>query len=171
MNRQEKEYFVNDFHSKIENAKVLLISHYKGLSVSDISDLRKTVKDNKASFKVTKNSLVKIALKDTCYQSLEKHFHGPVAVTYSDDPASCAKAVFDFAKNNENLKIIGGAIGNKELSVDEIKTLASLPSLDELRAKIVGLISSPLSNIVRIISEPQSSLTRLINNKPEENNK
>ena len=93
MNRQEKEYFVNDFHSKIENAKVLLISHYKGLSVSDISDLRKTVKDYKANFKVTKNSLVKIAIKDTCYQGLEKHFHGPVAVTYSDDPASCAKAL------------------------------------------------------------------------------
>ena len=81
-----------------------------------------------------------------------------------------AKAIFDFSKNNENLKIVGGAIGNKELSVDEIKTLASLPSLDELRAKIVGLISSPLSNIVRIISEPQSSLTRLINKNPEQNN-
>ncbi len=170
MNRQEKEFFVNDFHSKIENAKVLLISHYKGLSVSDISDLRKSVKENKAIFKVTKNSLVKIAIKDTCYEALEKYFNGPVAVTYSDDPASCAKAVFDFSKNNENLKIVGGAIGNKELSVDEIKTLASLPSLDELRAKIVGLISSPLSNIVRIISEPQSSLTRLINKKPEQNN-
>lgn len=170
MNRQEKEHFVNDFHSKIESAKVLLISHYKGLSVSEISNLRKSVKESKAIFKVTKNSLVKIAIKDTCYENLEKHFNGPIAVTYSDDPVSCAKAIFDFSKDNENLKIVGGAIGEKELSVDEIKILANLPSLDELRAKILGLISSPLSNIVRIISEPQSSLTRLINKKSEQNN-
>lgn len=169
MNRQEKEQFVSDFHSKLESAKVLLISHYKGLNVVDISNLRKSAKDQNATFKVTKNSLARIAIKDTSYENLTKHFYGPVAVTYSEDPASCAKAIFDFSKQNKNLKIIGGAIGQKELSVDEIKTLASLPSLEELRAKIVGLISSPLSNIIRLIEGPSSSLARIIKKKPKTN--
>ena len=145
MNRQEKEQFVSDFHSKLESAKVLLISHYKGLNVVDISNLRKSAKDQNATFKVTKNSLARIAIKDTSYENL------------------------DFSKQNKNLKIIGGAIGQKELSVDEIKTLASLPSLEELRAKIVGLISSPLSNIIRLIEGPSSSLARIIKKKPKTN--
>ncbi len=167
MDRQQKKQFVNEFHASIENAKVLLISHYKGLSVSEISSLRNSVKQCNASFKVTKNNLVKIAIKDTCYENLEKYLVGPVALSFSNDPASCAKAIFDFSKTNEKLKIIGGAIGQKELSVDEIKVLANLPSLDELRAQIVGLISSPLTNLTRIVSEPSLSLVRLIKKKEE----
>ena len=127
------------------------------------------VKHEKATFKVTKNSLAKIAIKDTYYKSLSKFFNGPTAVTFSDDPASAAKVIFNFAKENENLKIIGGAIEDKELSIDEIKTLASLPSLDELRGKIVGLISSPLRNIATILNQPASSITRIINKKNKDN--
>lgn len=169
MNRIEKQNFVENFRGSLSETKVLLVSHYKGLSVSEISELRNKTKHEKATFKVTKNSLAKIAIKDTCYKNLSRFFNGPTAVTFSDDPASAAKVIFNFAKENENLKIIGGAIEDKELSIDEIKTLASLPSLDELRGKIVGLISSPLRNIATILNQPASSITRIINKKNKDN--
>ena len=169
MNRIEKQNFVENFRGSLSETKVLLVSHYKGLSVSEISELRNKTKHEKATFKVTKNSLAKIAIKDTCYKNLSRFFNGPTAVTFSDYPASAAKVIFNFAKENENLKIIGGAIEDKELSIDEIKTLASLPSLDELRGKIVGLISSPLRNIATILNQPASSITRIINKKNKDN--
>lgn len=169
MNRLDKQNFVENFRGSLSETKVLLISHYKGLSVSEISELRNKVKHEKATFKVTKNSLAKIAIKDTCYKSLDKFFNGPTAVTYSDDPASAAKVMFNFSKENENLKIIGGAIEDKELSFEEIKTLAGLPSIDELRGKIVGLVCSPLRNIATILNQPASSITRIINKKHKDN--
>ena len=167
MNKTEKHEFVEKFHGSLDKAKVVLISHYKGLSVSEISLLREKIKENKAFFKVTKNSLAKRALKDTNYENLEKFFVGPTAVTYSDDPASAAKTIFNFSKDNEKLKIIAGAIGEKELSIEEIKVLANLPSIEEIHAKIVGLISSPLSNIVSILNQPSISTIRLLKAKFE----
>ena len=165
MNRAEKKEFVNNFNVSISSAKILLISHYKGLTVSEISELRRLIKEQNANFKVTKNTLAKLALKDTCYEKLDKFFSGPTAVTYSDDPATAAKAVFNFSKENKSLEILGGAIGDKELTVDEIKTLASLPSIDELRAKIVGVISSPLRSIVSLLNQPSRSIVTLLSKK------
>ena len=165
MNRAEKKEFVENFHVSISSAKVLLVTHYKGLSVSEISELRRSVKEQSANFRVTKNTLAKRALKDTCYKNLEKFFSGPTAVTYSNDPASAAKAVFNFSKDNENLKIIGGAIGDKELTIDEIKTLANLPSLQELRAQLVGIVSSPLRNIVTLLNKPSQSIATIMSKK------
>ena len=165
MNKTEKHEFVEKFHSSLEKAKVVLISHYKGLSVAEVSLLRDKIKENKAFFRVTKNSLAKRALKDTDYQNLEKFFVGPTAVTYSDDPASAAKTIFNFSKDNDNLKIIAGAIGEKELSIEEIKVLANLPSIDDLHAKIVGLIASPLSNVVSLLNQPSISILRLLEAK------
>ncbi|MBK92970.1 MAG: 50S ribosomal protein L10 [Rickettsiales bacterium] len=165
LNRAEKKEFVNNFNVSIGSAKILLISHYKGLTVSEISELRRLVKEQNANFKVTKNTLAKLALKDTCYEKLDKFFSGPTAVTYSDDPASAAKAVFNFSKENQSLEILGGAIGDKELTVDEIKTLADLPSIDELRAKIVGVISSPLRSIVSLLNQPSRSIVTLLSKK------
>ena len=165
LNRAEKKEFVENFQVSLNNAKVLLVTHYKGLSVSEISELRRSVIEQSANFKVTKNTLAKRALKDTCYENLDKFFSGPTAVTYSDDPASAAKAVFNFSKENENLKIIGGAIGNKELTIDEIKTLANLPGLQELRAQIVGIILSPLRNIATLLNKPSQSIATIISKK------
>ncbi len=165
MNRAKKKEFVENFQVSISNAKVILISHYKGLSVSEISQLRKSIKEQSANFRVTKNTLAKMAIKNTRYKDLDKFFSGPTAVTYSDDPASAAKAVFNFSKENENLKIIGGAIEDKELTVEEIKTLASLPNLETLRATIVGVISAPLRNIASIVNKPAQSITTLISKK------
>lgn len=165
MNRAEKKEFVENFQVSISSAKVLLVTHYKGLSVSEISELRRSVKEQSANFRVTKNTLAKRALKNTCYKNLEKFFSGPTAVTYSNDPASAAKAVFNFSKDNENLKIIGGAIGDKELTIDEIKTLANLPSLHELRAQLVGIVSSPLRNIVTLLNKPSQSIATIMSKK------
>ena len=168
MNRLEKHEFVNSFNDSISKAKFMLISHYKGLTVQEISSLRKKIKEENAFFKVTKNSLAKRAIKNTNYESLDHFFVGPTAITYSDDPVSAAKVIVNFSKDNENLKIIAGAMDDKELSIEEIKKLASLPSMDTLRTKIVSLISSPLSNIVSVINQPPLGIARLINSKPKE---
>ena len=167
MNRTEKQEFVTNFKSVLSNSNFVLVTHYKGLTVSEISSLRGKFKENNANFKVTKNSLAKRAVENTDYNNLQQFFAGPTAIAYSDDPVSTAKVVYDFSKENDNLKIIAAAMGSKELNIDDVKKLASLPSMENIRAKIVSLISSPLSNIVSIVSEPSSKLVRLLNAKNE----
>lgn len=167
MNRTEKQEFVTNFKSVLSNSNFVLVTHYKGLTVSEISSLREKFKENNANFKVTKNSLAKRAVENTDYNNLQQFFSGPTAIAYSDDPVSTAKVVYDFSKENDNLKIIAAAMGSKELNIDDVKKLASLPSMENIRAKIVSLISSPLSNIVSIVSEPSSKLVRLLNAKNE----
>lgn len=165
MNRTEKTNFVSDFNALLSKTNFVLITQYKGLSVEEISLLRKQIKEKNASFRVTKNSLAKRAIKNTNFEILDQFFVGPTAVAYSEDPVSTAKVVFDFSKENENLKIIAGVMDKKELNVDEIKKLASLPSMEIIRTKILGLISSPLSNTLTILNEPSSKIVRLINSK------
>ena len=116
-------------------------------------------------FKVSKNTLTKRAIKDTSFEVLEKFFVGPTSVAYSNDPVSTSKAIVDFAKDNENLKVLGGAMDGKEISLNEIKQLASLPSMEALRAKILGLLSSMQRSIVSTLQANQSNLIRVINNK------
>lgn len=163
MNRTQKQDFVTNFNAELNKINFVVITHYKGLTVSDISSLREKIKESNSCFKVTKNSLAKRAVENTDYKNLQQFFIGPTAVAYSDDPVSTAKIIYNFSKENENLKIIAGAMGNKELGVDDIKKLASLPSMEAIRAKIVGLINSPLKNIVSILSEPPSKLVRILN--------
>ena len=167
MNRAEKVNFVSEFSNLLSNTNFVLVTQYKGLSVEEISSLRKQAREKNTSFKVTKNSLAKRALKNTNYEKLEQLFIGPTAVAFSEDPVSAAKVLYDFSKDNEKLKIIGGAMGSKELDIDEIKKLASLPSMETIRANLVGLISSPLSNIVSLLNEPSSKIVRLINSKQQ----
>tara|TARA_B100000989_G_scaffold239327_1_gene186219 strand:+ start:2020 stop:2529 length:510 start_codon:yes stop_codon:yes gene_type:complete len=167
MNRAEKVNFVSEFSNLLSNTNFVLVTQYKGLSVEEISSLRKQAREKNTSFKVTKNSLAKRALKNTNYEKLEQLFIGPTAVAFSEDPVSAAKVLYDFSKDNEKLKIIGGAMGTKELDIDEIKKLASLPSMETIRANLVGLISSPLSNIVSLLNEPSSKIVRLINSKQQ----
>ena len=165
MNRTEKNEFVTSFNSTLKDVNFLLVAHYKGLTVSEITELREKVKTNNATFKVTKNSLIKRAIKNTDYEKLDNFFVGPTSVTYSKDPVSAAKAVFDFSKENEKLKIIAASMGDKELSVDDIEKLAALPSMDELKAKILGLLTSPMRNIASIFNESVSGIVRVINAK------
>ena len=135
MQRAEKQDFVKHFNTALKEKEFLLVAHYKGLTVSEISSLRKKVKSSNSIFKVAKNTLAKRAIKDTNFENLDKLFVGPTSVAYSDDPVSTSKVIVDFAKENENLKILGASMSGKELSLNEIKHLASLPSMETLRAK------------------------------------
>ncbi|MFL2675644.1 MAG: 50S ribosomal protein L10 [Alphaproteobacteria bacterium] len=163
MQRSEKHEFVKDFNGVLKNTEFLMVAHYKGLTVSEISDLRIQIKASNSNFKVSKNTLTRRAIKDTNFEVLEKLFVGPTSLAYSDDPVTTSKVMVDFAKDNENLKILGGAMGDKELSVDEIKKLASLPSMDSLRAQLLGLLTSVQRNTVLALQGNQSGIVRLLN--------
>ena len=165
MQRAEKQDFVKNFNIALKEKEFLLVAHYKGLTVSEISSLRKKVKSSNSIFKVAKNTLAKRAIKDTNFENLDKLFTGPTSVAYSNDPVSTSKAIVDFAKENENLKILGASMSGKELSLNEIKHLASLPSMETLRAKIVGLLSATQRGIVTTLQANQSNLLRVVNNK------
>ena len=142
MQKAEKQEFVKNFNETLKEKEFLVVTHYKGLTVSEISSLRQKIKSANSIFKVSKNTLTKRALKDTSFEVLDKLFVGPTSIAYSDDPVSTSKVIIDFAKENENLKILGGAMSGKELNIDEIKKLASLPSMENLRAQIIGLLSA-----------------------------
>ena len=163
MNRKQKEKVVEELSQIFSDSGVVIVAHYSGLTVSEISNLRVQIKAANSNFKVTKNTLTKRAIKDTNFEILDKLFVGPTSLAYSDDAVSTSKVMVEFAKNNENLKILGGVMGQKELSVDEIKQLASLPSMDSLRAKIIGLLCAPQRNIVLALQGTQSNILRLIN--------
>ncbi len=168
MQRAEKHEFVKEFNSALKDSEFLLVADYKGLNVTEISNLRKEIKSNSDSnFRVAKNTLAKRAIKDTNFNVIEKLFVGPTSVAYSNDPVSTSKVVVRFAKENENFKILGGVMGDKELSIEDIKNLASLPSMQEIRAKIVGLLVATQTNIVSILQTNQSNLIRVINKKNE----
>ena len=163
MQRADKHEFVKDLNAVLKKTDFLLVAHYKGLTVSEISNLRVQIRAANSNFKVTKNTLTKRAIKDTNFEILEKLFVGPTSLAYSDDPVSTSKVMVEFAKDNENLKILGGAVGDKELSIEEIKQLASLPSMDSLRAKIIGLLCAPQRKIVLALQGTQSNVLRLLN--------
>ncbi len=165
MQKAEKQEFVKNFNETLKEKEFLLVAHYKGLTVSEISSLRQKIKSANSIFKVAKNTLAKRALKNTDFEVLDKFFVGPTSIAYSDDPVSTSKVMMDFAKENENLKILGGAMSGKELNIDEIKNLASLPSMDALRAKIVGLLLASQRSLVSIFQANQSNLIRLVTNK------
>ena len=150
MNRDEKKQLLDELHDLVEGSEVVVIAHYKGLTVSEVSELRKAVREAGAGFKVTKNRITKLALKGTKYEGLTDLFKGPTAIAYSADPIAPCKACVNFAKDNEKLVILGGAMGSNALNLDEIKRLASIPSMDELRAKLIGLLQAPASKLARV---------------------
>ncbi len=165
MQKAEKQEFVKNFNETLKEKEFLVVAHYKGLTVSEISSLRQKIKSANSIFKVAKNTLAKRALKNTDFEVLDKFFVGPTSIAFSDDPVSTSKVMMDFAKENENLKILGGAMSGKELNIDEIKNLASLPSMDALRAKIVGLLLASQRSLASTLQANQSNLIRLVTNK------
>ncbi len=166
MQKARKQEFVEKFSSALKQSEFLLVADYKGLNVSEISSLRNEIKSNTDSnFRVAKNTLAKRAIKDTNFKIVEKLFVGPTSVAYSNDPVTTSKVAVKFAKENENFKILGGVMGDKELSIDDIKSLALLPSMEEIRAKIVGLLVSTQTNIVSILTANQSNIVRVLKKK------
>jgi large subunit ribosomal protein L10 len=162
MNRTEKKELIEDVHAKLKVATTLVVTEYRGLTVAEMSDLRRKMRMAGAGFKVSKNRLVKLAAKDTAFEPVVDLFKGPTAVAYSSDPVAAAKGVVEFAKNNEKLIIIGGMYGEQRLDKKAIEALAKLPSLDELRAKIVGMLKTPATRIACVLQAPGSQVARVI---------
>ena len=158
MDRSQKEKAVEDFKKIFDEAEAIIVAQYKGLNSEKIDELRSKTRDSNVSFKVTKNRLIKIALTGGVYENISDLFTGPTAIAYSKDVVAAAKVTSEFSKGNENLVIIGGALKEKVLDLDGIKHLASLPSLPELQAKIIGLISAPARQIATVVAAPATQL-------------
>jgi large subunit ribosomal protein L10 len=167
--RSEKKTFVSELEKIYQDANSVIITHYHGLTVSQITNLRKTLRENGASFKIVKNTLSKIAATNVKLAYDPEVFSGPTAIAYSKDPVAAAKGVVEFAKANDNLKVIGGIVNDKILNVGEVQQLAKLPSLDQLRGKIVGILQAPAANLVRIVQAPAGSLARVVQAYSEKN--
>ena len=162
MDRAQKKEAVAELKQTFNESSVVVVTRNLGLSVAQSTALRNKMRDAGARYKVAKNRLALIALEGTRYQPISDLLTGPIALATSDDPVAAAKAVVDFAKTNDRLEIVGGAMGETILDVNGVKALAELPSLDELRAKIVGLIQAPATKIARTINEPGAQLARVI---------
>ena len=165
MNRKEKEYLVESLHKTFQESSSIIVTHISGLTVAETTELRSTMRKANCKFKVTKNRIVKLALKETKYEHLENLFTGPTAIGSSDDIMAPAKVLVKFSNASEKMQIIGGGLSSKSLSVDEIKELASLPSLDEIRSKLLGLLTATASKVIRTINEPPSRVARLMSMK------
>ena len=161
MDRNEKADLVAELKQVFGETSVVVVTRNLGLSVAQSTDLRLRMRDAGAQFKVAKNRLALIALDGTRYQPIGELLKGPTALATSIDPVAAAKVAVDFAKTNDKLEIVGGAMGDTVLDVDGIKALAALPSLDELRGTIIGLIQAPASKIARTVAEPGAQLARI----------
>ena len=150
MNREEKTQLLAELNELFNTAETIVVSHYKGLTVEEVSELRNNIRKAGAGFRVTKNRITRLALKGTKFEALADLFVGPPAIAFANDPISACKACVEFAKTNEKLLVIGGGMGTGVLSVDDIKRLASIPSMDELRAKIIGLLQAPGAQLARV---------------------
>ncbi len=162
MDRAEKESMVASLHQTFEDVSIVVVTHYSGLTVAEMGELRDQMREAGAVFKVTKNRLTRRALEGTKYQSLEEMFTGPTAIAYSEDPVAAAKAAVNFSKTNNKLIVLGGALGDEQLDVNAVKSLASLPSLEELRAKVVGMISTPATRIAVVLQAPAGQVARVL---------
>ena len=167
MNRSEKKEFVQKLKEEIDTSSSVIVTHYSGLSVDESEQLRSEMRSNGAKFKVTKNRLTKLALEQTKFKNISDLFSGPTAIAYSDDPVAPAKVAVSFEKKLENFKIIRGGYDGEKIDLEKINFLATLPSMDELRGKIVGLISAPAQKIASIVKEPAGKIVRLVSSKSE----
>lgn len=161
MNRTEKANLVSEINGDVQGVETLVIAHYKGLTVKEVTELRRAMRAQGGVMKVAKNKLVKIALKGTKFEALSDLFKGPTAIFYSADAVAPAKIVADFANDNDKLVIVGGALGDKVLDVEGVKQLAKLPSLNELRAKLIGVISAPATKLATVLQTPAGQLARV----------
>ena len=162
MNRKQKKELVESLHKTFLNSQSIIVTHMNGLTVSETTNLRSNMRNANCKFKVTKNKIVKLALKNTKFEYLDGLFTGPTAIGSSEDAIAPAKILVNFTKETEKIKIIGGGVDTKSLSVDEINNLASLPSLDEVRSKLLGLLMASSTKLVRTIKEPPSRIARIM---------
>ena len=162
MDRAQKNDLVTELNASLTGVGVVIVARNLGMTVSQSTDLRTRMRAAGASFKVTKNNLAKLAIQGTPYAPIGSMLTGPTGFATSADPVAAAKVAVDFAKTNDKFEIVGGAMGDTLLDVNGVKALATLPSLDELRAKILGLVNAPATKLVQIVQAPAAQLARVL---------
>lgn len=162
MDRSQKEKLVATLHAALSDTVCFVITHQSGLTVAEVTGLRRQMRDAGASFKVTKNRLARLALAGTKFERLSPLFTGPTAIAYSRDPVAAAKIAVEFANKNDKLTIVGGALGSQQLDAAGIKALATMPSLDELRGRLLGMLQTPATRIAGVLQAPGGQLARVL---------
>lgn len=165
MNKEQKTTYVNDLKSVIAAHEGILVYHYEGITVKDLEKLRTQMRENGGALQITKNRITKIALKGSKAEKLENLFKGPTAIAYSKDAVSLSKTLVNFSKTNEKLKILGGLMDEKVLEPSDVALIATLPTLNEARAKIVGILATPAKKIVSILLAPSLKIVNLLHAK------
>ena len=162
VDRNQKAELVASLKDRFVAAGLVVVAHNNGLTVEEITALRQKVRSAGAGFKVTKNRLTRLALAGTKFEPISNLFTGPTTIAYSSDPVAAAKVVVDFAKSNEKLVILGAGLGSNVLNAEGVKALATLPSLDELRGKILGMLQTPATRIAGVLQAPGGQIARVI---------
>ena len=165
MNKEQKQNYIKEMTAQFENSEAVLVTHYQGLTVNQLDDLRAKMREHGIIFRITKNRITKLALEKTKCKDLSNLFTGPTAVAFSEDAITSAKILTKFAKKNSNLKIIGGLMEEEPLSVEEVEKIATLPTLDEARAKIAAILTAPPKKIMSILLAPGSKIAILAHAK------
>ena len=161
MNKEQKKQYINDMSIQFDKSEAVIVTHYQGLTVSQLDALRKQMREHGIKFKITNNRITKLALKKTKCKDLSDLFSGPTAVAMSENAITSAKILTKFSKENQSLKILGGIMGSDVLDLAGVQNVATLPSLDEARAKIVGILRSPAQKIASILLAPASKIAIL----------
>ncbi len=161
MDRTEKREFVSTLASVFAETSMVVVTQNKGLTVSEVSDLRRKMRDGGSTFKVAKNRLAMLALEGTPFDGIKPMLKGPTALAWSRDPVAVAKTAVDFAKTNEKFVVIGGALGTRMLDAAGVRALADLPSLDALRGRLVGMLQTPATRIASVLQAPAGQLARV----------
>ena len=162
MNKEQKKTYISEMENKFQNNEAVLVTHYQGLTMTQLDELRSQMREHGIQFKITKNRITKLALEKTKCKDLVNLFTGPTAVAFSNDAIISARILSKFAKDNKNLKLLGGIMGEDVMDQEGVQKVANLPTLDEARAKIVGILATPASKFVSILlarSEKTSNLT------------
>ena len=168
MNKEKKQIYINEMKNQFDKSEAVIVAHYQGLTVSQLDDLRSQMREHGIQFKITKNRITKLALEKTRCKDLSDLFKGPTAVALSSDAITSAKILTNFSKENSNLKILGGIMGEDILDVAGVQNVATLPSLEEARAKIVGILRSPAQKIASILLAPASKIAILAHKKSKQ---
>lgn len=161
MDRTQKQEFVATLHQALAATSIVVVTQNTGLSVAEATELRRRMRAADVTFKVAKNRLAHLALEGTQFGALKPMLKGPTALAWSKDPVAAAKATVDFARTNEKLVLVGGALGTQALDAQAVRALAELPSLDELRARIVGMIATPATRVAGVLQASAGQLARV----------
>ncbi len=161
MNKEQKNNYINEMQSKFQDNKSILVTHYQGLTMSQLDELRSQMREHGIQFKITKNRITKLAIEKTRCKDLSNLFTGATAVAFSDDAIISARILSKFAKENVNLKLLGGMMGEEILDQAGVQNVANLPTLDEARAKITGILATPASKFVSILLARSKKMSNL----------